>query len=135
LRLSDHGDAAAIWYAHFVKTHTSLLAWREARELSRGVLRLAHSAWRPPLRAVFDQLLRSSLSIQLNIAEGYALGNTGSFRRHLAIAYGSAIETSELLEHLLEVDGTPRAEIQVFLESCKKTERLLLGLIRQMKSR
>jgi four helix bundle protein len=116
-----------------MRSHTTLLAWREARELSRGVVRLAQTSWRPPLRAIFDQLLRSSLSIQLNIAEGYALGNTGSFRRHLAIAYGSAVETGELLELLHDLEAIPQQELQPLRGRCRGTQRLLLGLIRHMR--
>jgi four helix bundle protein len=52
--------------------------------------------------SAFAQLQRASLSVQLNIAEGYAFGDSPSFTRHLAIAYGSAVETGELLEVALE---------------------------------
>jgi four helix bundle protein len=43
-------------------------------------------------------LQRSSLSVQLNIAEGFAYGNSPTYTRFLGIAYGSAVETIELLE-------------------------------------
>jgi four helix bundle protein len=38
------------------------------------------------------------LSVQLNIAEGYALRSPKRFRNHLDIAYASAVEMRDLLE-------------------------------------
>ena len=56
-----------------MRDHRSLEAWREARTV-----------------------------VQLNIAEGYAYADSPSFTRHLRIAYGSSVETGELLEIALE---------------------------------
>jgi four helix bundle protein len=116
-----------------MRDHTSLLAWQEAKDVSRATLRLGATAWRPHLRAVFDQIQRASLSVQLNIAEGYALRNFGSVRRHLVIAYGSAIETGELLEHLREAAVCPNEEIDAIRQRCARSQRLLLGLIHSLK--
>ena len=44
------------------------------------------------------QLQRASLSVQLNIAEGFAYGDSATYTRFLGIAYGSAVEALELLE-------------------------------------
>src|SRR5690242_3036568 len=52
---------------------------------------------------------RSSLSVQLNIAEGYSLPRR--FRSHLEIAYGSAVETGDLLELALEEGVIPPADV------------------------
>ncbi len=35
----------------------------------------ARSHWKPHASALFDQLQRAALSVQCNIAEGYALGS------------------------------------------------------------
>jgi four helix bundle protein len=112
-----------------MRDHTSLLAWQEAKEVSRAIIRLCAMSWRPHLRAVFDQLQRASLSVQLNIAEGYALRNFGSVRRHFVIAYGSFIETGELREHLREAAVCPNEEIDALRRRCARSQRLLLGLI------
>ena len=47
---------------------------------------------------IFTQIQRAALSVQLNIAEGYALRTSKRFRNHVDIAYGSPVETAELLE-------------------------------------
>jgi four helix bundle protein len=77
-----------------MRDHKSLLAWQEANAVARTVM-LATRAIRHPC---IDQLQRAALSVQLNIAEGYALKSPKRFRNHLDIAYGSAVETAELLE-------------------------------------
>src|SRR5215216_4389644 len=76
-----------------MRDHKSLHAWQEARGVVLGVIDLARTAWKPYAAALFSQLQRASLSVQLNIAEGYAYATSPSFTRHLAIAYGSAVET------------------------------------------
>ena len=78
--------------------HKSLHAWKEAREVSRQAIRASKLYWVPAGSAVFSQLQKAALSIQLNIAEGFALADRGRFGNHLAIAYGSAVETAEILE-------------------------------------
>ena len=90
-----------------MRDHRSLEAWQEARFVVLGALEVARTCWQPYATALFSQLQRASLSVQLNIAEGYAYANSPTFTRHLAIAYGSAIETGELLEIALDAKLVP----------------------------
>jgi four helix bundle protein len=85
-----------------MRDHKSLEAWQEAHRVVNAVLDFCDRHWRPQARAVFDQIQRAALSVQLNLAEGYALSSAGRFRTHLHIAYGSAVETGELLDLLVD---------------------------------
>jgi len=87
--------------------------------------------WKPYAAAVFGQLQRSALSVQLNIAEGYALGGKKSFSNHLRIAYGSAMETGELLELAREKGIPPEDLVGEMISSCSRSQRLLLGLMKR----
>jgi len=49
----------------------------------------------------------------------------------LEIAYGSAVETSELLELAIRKQILPEALSHAALESCQRCQRLLLGLIKR----
>jgi four helix bundle protein len=112
-----------------VRDHKSLVAWQVANEVARAAFRLCRTEWKPHAAAVFGQLQRAALSVQLNIAEGYALGSRGALRKHLRIAYGSAVETAELLELAMAEDLVGAAEIEPVLRSAERCGRLLLGLI------
>lgn len=114
-----------------MRDHTSLRAWQEARKVSIGVIRLAKSSWKPYAAALFSQLQRSSLSIQLNIAEGYTYGDSPTLTKHLGIAYGSAVETGELLRLALDTELLDKSTLEALLKRTQETERILLGTLRR----
>jgi four helix bundle protein len=112
-----------------MRDHKSLVAWQVANELVRGVLKACRAWWRPHAGELFHQLQRSSLSVQLNIAEGYALKGRRQFYYHLRVAYGSAVESGDLLELALSERLLPDEEAQALLASCHRAQRLLLGML------
>lgn len=114
-----------------MRDHKSLLAWVEARTITRVIFRLTRSHWSPHAAELFRQLQRAALSIQLNIAEGHALGDRGRFGNHLAVAYGSATETAELVELAIEDGSLPKDAGEAVLMNTHKCERLLLGLLKR----
>ncbi len=114
--------------------HRRLAAWQTARLVVRMVLRASRHTWKPYLAAVFSQLQRSSLAVQLNIAEGYAYGPTRRCRNYLEIAYASAVETEDLLDLLLDEGVLPRADASDALNHCRRCQALLKGLIRRYSS-
>jgi four helix bundle protein len=114
-----------------VRDHTSLHAWQQARATNIAVIRLAKTSWKPYASALFNQLQRASLSVQLNIAEGYTFGDSPTFTRHLGIAYGSAVETGELLQLALDADVVEEELARTLLKRTRRTERLLLGMLKQ----
>ena len=99
-----------------------------------GTIDLARTSWKPYASALFSQLQRASLSVQLNIAEGYAFGESPSFTRHLAIAYGSAVETGELLEIALDANIVVTDVGTHLLSRNHRSQRLLLGMLRRRKT-
>jgi four helix bundle protein len=113
-----------------MRDHRSLEAWKEARVVVLGTLEMARSSWKPYAAALFSQLQRSSLSVQLNIAEGYAYANSPSFTHHLTIAYGSAVETGELLEIALDGNVVSVDVAKELLNRNQRSQRLLLGLLK-----
>jgi four helix bundle protein len=113
-----------------MRDHRSLHAWQEARAVVLGTIELSRDSWKPYASAVFSQLQRASVSVQLNIAEGYAFGESATYTRHLRIAYGSAVETGELLEIALKANiVAPERGIRL-LTSNQRSQRLLLGMLR-----
>jgi four helix bundle protein len=88
--------------------------------------------WKRELSSLFYQLAAASLSVRLNIAEGHALGRPALQQRHYRIAYGSIIETIELLDMLGKVaDHIPPTALQEIHRAATDTRGLLLGLMRR----
>ena len=79
-------SAIAMPHHHRMRDHKTLKAWIEAHGVVNSVFDFCESSWRRQARAAFDQLQRASLSVQLNIAEGYARRHPKPFLYHLATA-------------------------------------------------
>ena len=110
-----------------------MLAWQDARLTSLRVIDLCRHHWSPAGSALFSQLQRSAISVQLNIAEGYAFGHSRTFTRHLGIAYGSAVETGEILSLLSEADLVAGDICEAVLTTNRRCQRLLLGLLKKQR--
>jgi four helix bundle protein len=113
-----------------VKTHRSLEAWKEARLVTRLVIMAAREHWRPWAAALFSQLQRAALSVQLNLAEGASFGRSATYTRHLGIAYGSAVETWELIEHLTDAGAIPAEVASRLAFHSRRSRALLVGLLK-----
>ena len=114
-----------------MRDHTSLHAWQEARSTALSVLKVCRDHWVPYGSALFSQLQRAAVSVQLNIAEGYTFGSSPNFTRHLGIAYGSAVETAEILGLLIDA-GIVRPECCTQAVTANtRCQRLLLGMLKQ----
>ena len=131
LRLFDYHAVKEALHISQVRNHKSLLAWQQAKVVTKGVLHLSRTSWKPQYGAIFWQLQRSSVSVQINIAEGYGFGPSARMRNHLTIAYASAIETEDLLELLSEEGIGHGPEISELLTSCDRSQKLLTGLIKK----
>ena len=116
-------------------SHKSLKAWQEAEWVSSTVIDISKAHWKPYAQAVFNQLQRASLSVQINIAEGYSYTNTPTYVKHLSIAYGSSIETGELLELLAKKEIVPEGEVRQIVERCCNSQRLILGLLKRCRQK
>ncbi len=110
-----------------MKTHKELVAWQVARELTLAVHCWCDTHWTRPRSAILEQLRRSALSIRLNLVEGYAFGRSARCRNHFRIAYGSAVETTEVLEFLSEL-GDHTAEL---IALSKRVQALTLRLMQK----
>lgn len=113
--------------------HKTLKAWIEAKSDSRAVLRASRDQWQPWAQATYAQLQRSSLSVQLNIPEGWSFGPSPTRNRHLEIAFGSAMETADLIELMVEEEilrGDVAGDLKLHSANSVK---LLVGLLKQVR--
>jgi four helix bundle protein len=117
-----------------MRDHTSLKAWQEAHAVALSVIELARTAWKPYASALFSQLQRASLSVQLNISEGYTFGDSPTFTRHLGVAYGSAVETGELVRLLGDAGIIAPSALTELRERNARCQRLILGLLKRRRA-
>ncbi len=114
--------------------YRSLEAWKQAHAAVIAVLKATDTQRQPKTWALFDQLRRATISIEANIVEGYALGTTPLYQRHLRIAVGSAAEAESLIRVGLEVgylsESTGRELERLVGEALKN----LIGLVRKRSS-
>jgi four helix bundle protein len=75
-----------------IKRYEDLNAWQRAYEVALEVDRLTNESSFDKKWAIKNQMLRSSLSISSNIAEGFGRKSKKDFARFLLIAMGSTEE-------------------------------------------
>jgi four helix bundle protein len=114
-----------------MRDHTSLVAWQVCQELAVEVYRISTLHWRPPARSAFDQLARASLSIHLNISEGYVWRPRPRWGYHLRVALGSAVETTDAIRFLGLVGAIPEAEVMRLEKQSRRAQALILSLLKK----
>src|SRR5678816_4530594 len=76
-----------------IRSHRDLTVWRKGIDLAVETYRLAKNSLPASERFVLkEQMLRASISIPSNIAEGHGRMSKGDFVRFLRIARGSLYE-------------------------------------------
>lgn len=82
---------------------------------------------------ISDQLLRSSMSIGANIAEGQGSSSRKEFRRFYQISYRSLIETRYWLFLLLDSKIVSQKNIELLINELDEISRMLTKAILSLK--
>jgi four helix bundle protein len=114
-----------------MRDHRSLAVWQQAAQVTRWVIGISRRHYAPAVRVPFYQLQSTALATQLHVARGHALRSTKAFRKHLTLAYASAIETQELLRTLEEAHLVPSGEQVETLAALDQVRSGLVALLRQ----
>lgn len=81
-----------------LKAFRKLIVWQRAHELTLMVYRSSENFPKHEIFGLTSQIRRSAVSVEANIAEGYALGTGPNYLRHLNISVGSLAETESHIE-------------------------------------
>jgi len=103
-------------------------AWSKARVLTREIYSVTRT---PSFRrdfALVDQIRRASLSVMLNIAEGFGRRTDREFSRYLSIANSSAAEVQSALYVALDQQYLDQAEFGRLYDLCGEIRRMINGL-------
>ncbi|NJC96509.1 MAG: hypothetical protein C3F07_07895 [Anaerolineales bacterium] len=74
------------------KAFPKLIVWQRAHELTLLIYRASEKFPRHEMFGLTSQMRRSTVSVEANIAEGYALGSGPNYLRHLKISVGHLLK-------------------------------------------
>ncbi len=106
-----------------------IISWQKARILNKELLNLFRDSRDYTFK---DQLLRASLSITNNIAEGFERGTNKELKYFLTIARGSNAEVRSMLYIALDSDYITQIEHSELLLQTEEVGRLLTGFIKKL---
>jgi four helix bundle protein len=104
-------------------------AWQHARQLSAAIYKICKHGELAKDFGLRDQIRRSAVSIQSNIAEGYGREGNKEFVRFLRIAKGSSTEFRSQLYNLLDADYITHQKFEELYQESVETEKLIGGFI------
>jgi len=110
-----------------IKTFEELRVWQEALELNIGIYREFNESKEFWLK---DQILRSSLSIHSNIAEGFDRSTNKEFIYFLTVARGSCSELRSQLLLAKRLLLSPDPRISILVESSCRISAMLNKFIK-----
>lgn len=110
-----------------------LIVWKKAMELTQETYRLVKTLPIEERYALSDQMRRAAVSIPSNIAEGQARNTRKEFIQFLHIAKGSNAELMTQFFICSNLKYIKKEEVQKALALCDEVERMLCGLIKNLK--
>lgn len=90
--------------------------WKEGVKLAIDVVRFANQEGLT--FGLKDQIIRSSISIASNVAEGFEYQSKKDFIRFLRYARGSAAELKTQLI-IIQANSTSKGELQEYIDRCE----------------
>lgn len=118
-----------------IKHFNELNSWKSALKL----FQILHSHFRTSskLKGEFEiknQIIRASLSIMNNIAEGFGRKSNKEFLRFLSIARGSCFEVESMIYAMGASDLITTVETKEYLEQIESIKGNLAGLSKYLHS-
>jgi four helix bundle protein len=110
------------------KGFRKLLVWQKAHQWVLLIYKLTENFPKHELFGLTSQMRRAAVSVAANMAEGYAAGGKGQFRRYLDIAQGSLAEVEYYLILALDLQYIAKTQYEE-AESLRAETGFLLHLL------
>ena len=110
--------------------HRDLIAWQRAMDLAVACYPLTQHLRQTRHADLSSQLLRASVSIPANIAEGHGRGTDRDFARFLDISMGSLREVETLVVLAERIGLAKQATVAALLKRTDEIGALLFALRR-----
>ena len=112
-----------------IERFEDIQAWQKAREVASSIYKLCKQGELAKDFGLKDQIRRSAVSVQSNIAEGFGREGNKEFIYFLRIAKGSSCEFRSQLDNLLDADYIEEPIFKDLYSRSEETERLNGGFI------
>lgn len=112
-----------------IERFEDIQAWQKAREVSSAVYKLCQQGELAKDFGLKDQVRRSAVSMQSNIAEGFGREGNKEFIYFLRIAKGSSSEFRSQLYNLQDADYIDESTFEALYQNALDAERLIGGFI------
>ena len=107
-------------------------AWQLARAFNRSIYALSKNFPKDEMFGLTSQLLRASVSISSNIAEGSGRNSDADFARFLEIAYASLMEATSQLFVALDQKYIKESELNSLLDDADLLGGKIAGLSKSL---
>ena len=112
-----------------IERFEDIQAWQKAREVASSIYKLCKQGELAKDFGLKDQIRRSAVSVQSNIAEGFGREGNKEFIYFLRIAKGSSCEFRSQRYNLLDADYIEEPIFKDLYSRSEETQRLIGGFI------
>jgi four helix bundle protein len=114
---------------NMIRKFEDIKAWQKARELNRYIFKLTDKTVFLKDLYLKSQLRKSSISVMLNISEGYGRGSNKEFKQFLYIAHGSIAEVQSCLYIALDQNYISENEFYKLYNQSNEISKIIAGFI------
>ena len=107
-------------------------AWQKSREIVNEIYDAFERVSFKKDYVLQNQLIRASLSIMLNIAEGFGRRTNKEFKQYLIISHGSVSEVQSGLYIMLDRKYIEQDQFNSLYAKCTEVSKMLMGLIKYL---
>ena len=111
-----------------------IIAWQKSREIVNEIYDVFDNASFKKDYVLQNQIVRASISIMLNIAEGFGRKTNKEFSQYLVIAHGSVSEVQSGLYIILDRKYIDNKQFESLYNKCTEVSRMLMGLLKNLKT-
>nr|WP_299337893.1 four helix bundle protein [Allomuricauda sp.] len=117
------------------KGFEQIVSWKKARVLNKEIYRITSRASFGKDFALKDQIIRASISISSNIAEGYGRKTYKEFIYFLNVAKASCYEVKSQLYLAMDVDYIDKNAFKRIYDVCDEISKTIYGLIKHLEQK
>lgn len=115
-----------------IEKFEDLICWQKSRLLVKDIYGITFSNSFAKDFALKDQIRRSSISVMLNIAEGFGRRTHKEFKHFLFIAHGSIAETQSCLFIAIDLNYISVDSFKKLYDTCTEISKIISGLIKSL---